>query len=175
MQTKEAGNSMAEPVTIAILNYNGRKYLEQEIASIRSMTYRPVRLIFVDDGSTDGSVEYIKNRHPDIEVHECSENVRFLNRYPYLNRVRNRALNAAKTRLVFLVDKTGNRFLIENTLDEIESRIDPNRFFRINRQMIVSLEAVTTIHPYFNSRLKLILDPPIKSEILVSRGRDRTD
>ena len=71
--------------------------------------------------------------------------------------------------LVFLVANDGGKFIIEHSLDELEALLDPKRFFRINRQMIVALESVTTIHPYFNSRLKLMLEPVIKAEILVSR------
>ncbi len=71
--------------------------------------------------------------------------------------------------LVFLMANDGTRYIIEHSLDELEAMLDPERFFRINRQMIISLESVTTIHPYFNSRLKLMLTPVIKAEILVSR------
>ncbi len=71
--------------------------------------------------------------------------------------------------LVFLITKQNNRFLIEQTLDELEKRLDPKLFFRINRQMIISLDSVKTIHPYFNSRLKLDIIPDRESEILVSR------
>ena len=74
-----------------------------------------------------------------------------------------------ENQLVFLFTKKSNRFLIEQTLDELEKRLDPKRFFRINRQMIVSLDSVLTIHPYFNSRLKLDVSPEQESEILVSR------
>lgn len=71
--------------------------------------------------------------------------------------------------LVFLTDKTGKRFLIESSLDDIETMVDPRQFFRINRQMIVSLASVKTIHPYFNSRLKLDLTPEQKDDVIVSR------
>lgn len=74
-----------------------------------------------------------------------------------------------ESQLVFLIDKNGNRFLVEYSLDDLETLLDPEGFFRINRQMIVSLGAVSAIHPYFNSRLKLDLHPPSKIEILVSR------
>ncbi|GAB6094971.1 LytTR family DNA-binding domain-containing protein [Desulfatiferula olefinivorans] len=73
------------------------------------------------------------------------------------------------SQLVFLVTRSGSRFLVEHTLDELEGLLDPNAFFRINRQMIVSLDAVSAIHPFFNSRLSLDLTPPLPSEVLVSR------
>ncbi len=73
--------------------------------------------------------------------------------------------------LVFLYDKSGKRYLLENTLDDIEKHVDPEKFFRINRQMIVALSAIKAIHPYFNSRLKLELVPvlDLEDEVIVSR------
>ncbi len=73
--------------------------------------------------------------------------------------------------LAFLVTRSGKRFVVDHTLDELEVQLDPKQFFRINRQMIVALGAVQAIHPYFNSRLKLVLDPPLPEEVLVSRTK----
>lgn len=74
-----------------------------------------------------------------------------------------------ENQLVFLITHDNRRYLLEQTLDELEKNLDPDRFFRINRQMIIALSSVTAIHPYFNSRLKLDLTPGLDSEILVSR------
>ncbi len=74
-----------------------------------------------------------------------------------------------ENQLVFIIAKDGNRYLIEHSLDELETMLDPEVFFRINRQMIISLESVKTIHPYFNSRLKLVLNPEQNEDVLVSR------
>jgi len=73
--------------------------------------------------------------------------------------------------LVFIVSKGDRKYLIEHTLDELENFLDPNFFFRINRQMIVSLNAIKKIHPYFNSRLKLDLEPSFPNDVLVSRKK----
>jgi LytTr DNA-binding domain. len=40
-------------------------------------------------------------------------------------------------------------------LEELESMLDPQNFFRINRSLVVSFKSVTQIHPYFGNRLKL--------------------
>lgn len=73
------------------------------------------------------------------------------------------------SQLVFFIDWNGKRYLVEHTLDELEKKLDPGEFFRINRQMIVSLNAVKAIHAYFNSRLKLDLQPHPDTDVLVSR------
>lgn len=76
-----------------------------------------------------------------------------------------------ENQLVFLVTNTNNRFVVDSSLDELETQLDPEQFFRINRQMIVALSAIQSIHPYFNSRLKLIVDPAPKEDVLVSRQK----
>ncbi len=49
--------------------------------------------------------------------------------------------------------------------------LDPDRFFRINRQMIVAIDAIQSIHQYFNSRLKLNLINDYQDDVLVSRNK----
>ena len=56
-------------VSVVILNFNGKKYLGELlidcIESVLNSDYPRVEVIIVDNGSTDGSVEYIKNRFKD--------------------------------------------------------------------------------------------------------------
>ena len=71
----------------------------------------------------------------------------------------------------FLVTKVGNRYIIDLTMDQIESELDPSIFFRINRKQIVCLDCITKISSYFNNRLKLDLNPIENSDTIVSRSR----
>lgn len=73
--------------------------------------------------------------------------------------------------LVCIMTKAGRHYATDHTLNEIESMIDPKKFFRINRQMIVALDSIASIKDYFNGRLKLTLTHEIKRELLVSRGK----
>jgi len=95
---------MSEPITVAIINYNGKDYLKELIESIKKSNYPELSIILADDCSTDGSVEYIQKEYPDVKCLVMESNKRFKNRYPLANRVRNRALRESDTRLVFLVD-----------------------------------------------------------------------
>jgi len=71
----------------------------------------------------------------------------------------------------FLVTKKNDRFLLENILEEIESQLDPDDFFRINRKMMVSLSCIEKIEPHFNNRFLLQLHPNFNEEVIVSRQR----
>lgn len=51
------------------------------------------------------------------------------------------------------------KHIIEHTLDELETLLNPKDFFRINRKMIVSLKCIQKISTHFNGRLKLELMP----------------
>ncbi|RZK28967.1 MAG: response regulator transcription factor, partial [Hymenobacter sp.] len=78
----------------------------------------------------------------------------------------------AEEGVVFLVTHSGKRFIIPDTLDQLEGQLDTRSFFRINRQVILSIGAVQEIRPYFKGRLVLQVTPPVAEEALVvSAGR----
>jgi DNA-binding LytR/AlgR family response regulator len=49
--------------------------------------------------------------------------------------------------------------------------LDPQQFHRINRAFVVHVESITEIHSYFNSRLKLHLNPLTEKEVIISREK----
>jgi two-component system response regulator LytT len=53
----------------------------------------------------------------------------------------------------------------------LELFLDPDRFFRINRGLIVTHQSVTQIQPYYNNRLALTLKPTFEKESIVSREK----
>ncbi|MFT3981780.1 MAG: glycosyltransferase family 2 protein [Ferruginibacter sp.] len=55
-------------VAIVILNWNGRKYLEQFLPSVMSSTYANKRVIVADNASTDDSVSFLKQNYPQVEL-----------------------------------------------------------------------------------------------------------
>ncbi|MEM6264443.1 MAG: LytTR family DNA-binding domain-containing protein [Bacteroidota bacterium] len=73
--------------------------------------------------------------------------------------------------VVYLVSQDGNKYPVEFKMEELNTLVSPDKFFRINRQYICSLDAITSIHPYFNSRLKLMLTPATTEEVIVSRDK----
>jgi two-component system LytT family response regulator len=65
-------------------------------------------------------------------------------------------------------DKTYN---MDNNLDELEGMINPDMFFRANRQFIISRKAIKDIDLWFNSRLSVNLKVTVPEKILVSKAR----
>jgi GT2 family glycosyltransferase len=62
-------------ISVIILNWNGKDYLYPCIRSVKEQTYQNMEIILVDNASTDGSVEYIKNLFPDLRLIINHENI----------------------------------------------------------------------------------------------------
>jgi len=67
----------------------------------------------------------------------------------------------------------GKSYLLDYSLEQLSPLVSPERYFRINRAFLVTMEAVKDIISYSNSRLKLVLDhqKDTDSEVIVSRER----
>lgn len=77
----------------------------------------------------------------------------------------------ADGKLCYAVDFSGNRHMIENNLSVLEEQLQPSRFFRINRHLLVNIESVKKVHTWLGGRLKLEIDPGTSVETVVSRER----
>jgi GT2 family glycosyltransferase len=55
-------------VYIILLTFNGRKNIEMCMPSIVSTDYPDLRILLVDNGSSDGTVEYVAEHYPNVEV-----------------------------------------------------------------------------------------------------------
>ncbi len=62
-------------------------------------------------------------------------------------------------------------YVLPHTLDELADSLDPERFFRVNRQYIIARNAVRDIDLWFNNRLSINLKIPVNEKILVSKLR----
>lgn len=84
----------------------------------------------------------------------------------------NIAYFSADNKIVYLHDMDGNKFIINYTMEKLESILDPHLFFRINRKYIIHSRIINQVKPHFNNRLKLLFKNIMPDEeILVSRER----
>ncbi|HBC80329.1 MAG TPA: DNA-binding response regulator [Bacteroidales bacterium] len=65
----------------------------------------------------------------------------------------------------------GKSYTFDYTLEELEEMLDPDMFFRANRQYIISRTAIIDIDLWFNSRLSVNLKIPVPDKILISKAR----
>jgi len=73
--------------------------------------------------------------------------------------------------VVLLSTNQHKRYAIDYNLDQIETMVDPNLFFRINRKVIIHLNSIQKVGSYFNSRLKIHTDKIEEEACIVSRDR----
>jgi two-component system response regulator LytT len=78
----------------------------------------------------------------------------------------------SKQKATYLFTRHKRSYPIEQSLDGLAEQLDPDRFFRINRGFIVSLDANPEITAYSNSRLKVSI-AGLESELIVV-ARERT-
>jgi GT2 family glycosyltransferase len=57
---------MAKRVSVIVVNYNGMSHLDACIPSVLKQSYKNFEVIFVDNNSNDGSLEYARNKFPNL-------------------------------------------------------------------------------------------------------------
>jgi len=67
----------------------------------------------------------------------------------------------------------GRNYLLDTTLENLETELEPKIFFRVSRKYYVNINHIQDIISYTNSRLKIKLNRYIEQEIIVSRERVR--
>ena len=66
-----------ELISVIVLNYNGKGFLDGCLTSLASQTYSDFEVIVVDNGSRDGSPEYVKENYPWVRLAKNDENLGF--------------------------------------------------------------------------------------------------
>jgi DNA-binding LytR/AlgR family response regulator len=74
-------------------------------------------------------------------------------------------------KIVFAVTFSKDRHPMDLSLDQLEKQLDPERFFRINRAFIISMESIETMITYSKARIKIKLKPPCELETITSTER----
>lgn len=75
----------------------------------------------------------------------------------------------ATHKLVCLIDVKGQKYILDESLADIERQLDPAQFFRVNRKYLVNQSAIRRIRSYPKSKLQLDLEPAVSEEIIISQ------
>lgn len=77
----------------------------------------------------------------------------------------------AEDKFTFLVTVSGKQHLVDHTLDRLMQLLDPDSFYRINRQFIVSAASIGVMNKYGTNKLLLNLVPPAGKDVFVSMDK----
>ncbi len=75
----------------------------------------------------------------------------------------------SSNKVTFAVDYTKKEHTLDYTLEHLEQELDPDVFFRANRQIIVNIDTVMKVKNSSGSKLKVILEPLPVFDVMVSR------
>jgi len=64
-------------VTVIVVNWNGKTLLSGCLDGLRKQVYRSFTVILVDNGSNDGSIDFVTNNYPEVEIIALPENLGF--------------------------------------------------------------------------------------------------
>ncbi|UOB16830.1 LytR/AlgR family response regulator transcription factor [Abyssalbus ytuae] len=73
--------------------------------------------------------------------------------------------------VVYACTANNTKYVIDSTLEQIQSEISPELFFRVNRQFIVHRKAIKDLDFYFNGRLIINTIPAPQQQIIVSKAK----
>ncbi len=77
----------------------------------------------------------------------------------------------SRNKITFAVTSRRDEFAIDLPLDKLTEQLDPARFFRANRQVILSIQCIERIEPYFQGKAVVHVNPPFDERICISKER----
>ena len=80
-ESYRTGGTRQPSVAIVILNWNGKEFLSKFLPSVLASTYAGKRVIVADNASTDGSVDFLRQHFPAVEIIINSRNEGFAKGY----------------------------------------------------------------------------------------------
>lgn len=62
-------------VSVVNVTWNGKEFLQAHLPSLKNLKYSNYEVIIVDNASTDGSVEFVRNNYPEFKIIQNKENL----------------------------------------------------------------------------------------------------
>lgn len=89
----------------------------------------------------------------------------------YTLQVDNIAYFYSENKTTFAVTKNNRNHIIDLSLNKLEEQLDEDKFFRVNRQFIVSVDSIKKLESFFMGKAVITVEPPFNSKIVVSREK----
>lgn len=77
----------------------------------------------------------------------------------------------SENKITFAVTFSGQEHVIDLSLNKLSDQLDPDQFFRANRQILLCVKAITHIEPYFNGKIVVFVKPVCKTQITISEEK----
>ncbi len=73
--------------------------------------------------------------------------------------------------ITFTVTFNKMEYSINFSLESLKEQLHPDNFFKINRQFVISIDAIKRVHSYFQGKLKIETQPSHSEDIVI--GKDK--
>ncbi len=84
-------------VTVIVVNYNGRRFLDELLQGLQRQSYSDFETLLIDNASSDGSADYVRQNYPGVQVVAQSQNLGF-------STAANRGVRRSRARWVALLN-----------------------------------------------------------------------
>jgi len=138
--------------------------LKAALQKFEQLTKAPKQSLSVDSQQVQKVLEMLSNPYKSRFLIKIGEKIKSIPVSDILY-----FLSKEKTTFCYCTDQ--KRYILDQTLDQLEKMLDPKDFFRLNRQYITRIEPIKDIISYSNSRLKILLNDCDDQDILISREK----
>jgi DNA-binding LytR/AlgR family response regulator len=146
------------------MEYNGIDYIlkpvnEDDIKRALGK-YKKLQKHFLNNTAINNFIEYLNaNRKTRFIVKWGTDNIALP--------VNDIALFNTKNKVVFAIDKSGKKYIIDKTMIELENELDNKFFFRVNRQYIVNINYIKGFSIYERVKLEIELTLPDFNDVII--------
>ncbi|MEM2146405.1 MAG: glycosyltransferase family 2 protein [Candidatus Jordarchaeaceae archaeon] len=120
----DSGNN----ISVIVINYNGKHYLEECFSSLEKQTYKNFDAYLLDNASKDGSPDYVAHKFPWVKILRFDKNYGFAKAY-------NKAIDIIKSKYVVLLNN--DTVLDPKWLEELVKFIDSDeKIFAVGSKIL---------------------------------------
>lgn len=149
---------------------NGVDYLLKPLEADKLEKSTSRALLLRGIGNQESLMELVKSMQVKRPIYRSRFLITYRDRFVLLT-VDEIAYFITENRVTFLITRDSRQFVTDQSLEMLEKELNPEAFFRVSRQIIVSLNAIGTIYQSFNGQVKIELAPAVHGPVTLSREK----